>query len=897
MKHLYLSLAAAAVALPLCASAPGPLQLAGAKNKEAISCFHNGEWPAKVISRVTVEELFAAPENTVLDGPYIPDQVGYSGFQNSDLGRPGMPTRFYQAFHGCYKSVNSCRVIGMFNFFDDENYDWLPCDSRGGRQEDYTLTEPVTFEVAFYRENEDGTPGEVVYKKNIDIIGRYMGLTYGNEGAEMPMYEFTADLGEEINLECGFMSFAAADLGDSPACWFSLFTADTSLDFAMMDMGDYGLMYANMPCIFSLMGDGSMAARKALRIDRLSAPSASASGTHEKTTVKIMNVGSDDISDVTLELWLDGALMATEKVNASIPAGGSYAYTFMHRLDLSATGEHTVTVKNVTPGDENISRMLASAKTYVCAPGETCESSAEYEDDTCFISHVSVGDIDNESGDDLYADYYDSQILSLSPGKSYTMEMEPMEVAVTGVWIDWNENGTFNDPGEYIGYIYDEPLEIAIPEGLSVKEGKKRMRLVMDYYNSPASCGSYYFGETEDYGVIVTRNENTPAASVDVDELAVTTEQPGISEMAFELANVGSAPLEASISMDYSLPVIYEPRAMAPARDFKGKAEMRRAEVGNAEPAAEENVQHVLGYDGGFDSAIALSNYEAGVFAQYYPAAVMAGLKGMKVSSVDVYINDAPENASIKIYGEGAFGVAGEVIAEQPFTAVAQSWNHVVLDNPVEITGSDLWYGIEIIDMQADKYYVGIDAVSAVAGYGDLCNIGGQTWWSMSDLGVDHNFCIRANVIGERTAAINWLDVDKKNVALNAGEMTGIKATLNYENLGQGVYEATVKINSNDELTPVVAIPVYLTNGVMTGIETSRLNRTSVRVADGCIVISSDDNIAAVQAFDMTGRSVASTTPGRTQNISLDNFAAGVYIINVMYGDGSREAFKIAVAR
>ena len=90
--------------------------------------------------RVSVDELFACPENTVLDGPFIADEVGYQGFQSSDQARPEMPTKFYQAFHGCYNSVNAVRVIGRFNYFDDEEYNWYGCDSRGGVQEDYTMT-------------------------------------------------------------------------------------------------------------------------------------------------------------------------------------------------------------------------------------------------------------------------------------------------------------------------------------------------------------------------------------------------------------------------------------------------------------------------------------------------------------------------------------------------------------------------------------------------------------------------------------------------------------------------------------------------------------------------------------------------------------------------------------
>lgn len=901
MKYLYLTLAAAACAMTMQAAAPKTSQLAGEKRTatQNVVTVDNLN-PRKALQRVTVEELFAAPENTVLDGPYIPDQVGFQGFQNSDLGRPEMPTRFYQAFSGCTKTVSSLRVIGMFNYFDEVDYDWLHCESRGNIDENYTMTEPVTMEVAFYREDEKGYPGEVIYKKNIDIVGRYMGLTYGNEGNEMPLYEFTAELGEEIRLESGFMSFAAADMGDSPACWLSLFTADTSHGFAMMDMGDYGLMYANMPCIFSFMGDGAMAAKKALRVDKIMAPSAGACGTHEKITANIINVGSDDINDARLELWVDGKLIATEDVDVAVPAGASYAYTFMHRADLSADGKHEVVVKNATPGDEDISRRQASASTYVCAEGEFCESGSTYEDET-FISYVGVGNIENESGWSSYSDYYDTHVLNLHPGEAFELTVEPLGETATGVWIDWNENGTFDDEGEFMGYAHEsveEPVVIRIPEGMSVKEGKKRMRLVMNYSNTLDPCGEYYFGETEDYGVMISRNANTAAVEVSVDEISESAESVGVKDVAFELANAGDAALDAKVSVDYLLPTIYnEPRNVAPAAEFGARPKVK-AFAGQAAPAAEEDVQQVLGYDGGMVSSVALGNYDAAVFGQYYPSNVMQAIKGMKVSSVDVYFKEASETASIKIYGQGSYGVAGKVIAEQAFTPVADSWNHVVLDTPVEITGEDFWYGVEIRNMKADGYYIGIDNGPAVAGFGDLCNVGGEMWWSMADLGVNSNICIRANVTGERSAAIDWLSVDKKELALDGGEKATLTASLKADGLSASVYEAFIKVESNDELMPVVKIPVYLTNGIATGIDTSKLGRTSVKVAEGCIVITSAEaNIAGVKAYDMSGRTLADTKPGRVQQISLDSFESGVYVIAVSYADGKSESFKIAVAR
>ena len=50
----------------------------------------------------------------------------------------------------------------------------------------------------------DGLPGECVYTKNIDIIGRYLGVTYGSGDDSSALYEFSTELGEEVRLESGF---------------------------------------------------------------------------------------------------------------------------------------------------------------------------------------------------------------------------------------------------------------------------------------------------------------------------------------------------------------------------------------------------------------------------------------------------------------------------------------------------------------------------------------------------------------------------------------------------------------------------------------------------------------------------------------------------------------------
>ncbi|MDE5979322.1 MAG: hypothetical protein K2G84_04720 [Muribaculaceae bacterium] len=896
MKKFYIALAALCPML-LQAAPVSPGKLAGSKEAVAVTALGNVQrGPAKV----TVDEIFACPENTVLDGPYIADEVGYSGFQSSDQGRPGMSTIFYQAFHGCYKSVNEIRVIGLFNYWDEDSYNWLGCDSRGGINENYEMTEPVKFEIAFYRQDDNGRPGELVSRQESDIVGRYLGVTYGSGAEEMPLYEFRVTLNQEMKLESGFMSFSAVNMGDTPSCWFSVFTADTSMDYAYVYMGEeYGLNFANLPAVFSFMGDGSMAAQRALRVDNISAPTANANGTHEKVTVKVVNAGAQTLDDATLELWVDGQRAAVETIPVSIAPGASFNYTFMSRVDLSAVGDHKVEVRNVTPGDEGISKMKAVTSTYSIAEGEACESGHEYADSRVGITRVTVGSIDNRSEQASYTDFSttDGGVTELRPGQTLTLSIEPMESYVTGVWIDWNNDGVFTGAGEEVGYVYDQPLEISIPEGVSVSEGLKRMRLVMDVYGSPSPCGSYYFGETEDYGIMVKRNDNTPSVVTDLKEVAEETDGD-IRQSALAISNNGDAQLNASLGVNYMLSEIYEPRSLAPAREFSAPIKSKKVDV---EERAQSGAaaEYVLRYDGGYESAVSLGNYSSGIFAHYYPREKMAALKGMKISSIEVYISELPEGTKIKVYGQGEDRAhAGDILAEQEFIAEAGCWNVVTLDTPVEITGEDIWFGVEMLNMSASKYHIGIDGVPALAGYGDLCNIGGNTWWSMAELGIDHNYCIRANVTGERSAYINWLTLDKETLSLGNGESANVKVTMNPANLVSGMYEAAIEIRSNDELKPSYTIPVYFANGILSSIDAVSVTKAEIRMTAEGIAITAENAISAIRVVDMSGRLVMEMTPGESSAVvPVEALADGVYILSLSYVDATSESMKFAISR
>ncbi|MFR0835826.1 MAG: hypothetical protein ACLSG8_06470 [Barnesiella sp.] len=102
-----------------------------------------------------------------------------------------------------------------------------------------------------------------------------------------------------------------------------------------------------------------------------------------------------------------------------------------------------------------------------------------------------------------------------------------------------------------------------------------------------------------------------------------------------------------------------------------------------------------------------------------------------------------------------------------------------------------------------NSYQIGSDAGPAIRGFGDIVNVGGSTWWSLADLGMDSNNSLRANITGERTPAISWLTADKRAGITGANSET-VKLTMNATDLKTTLYEAIVEITSNDILNQSV---------------------------------------------------------------------------------------------
>jgi len=126
-----------------------------------------------------------------------------------------------------------------------------------------------------------------------------------------------------------------------------------------------------------------------------------------------------------------------------------------------------------------------------------------------YIGNVQVGDISNATDCNYYGDYT-SMSTAMDVGTGYPITVtngEPYdENDECGIWIDWNQDGDFNDVSETIsvsGSPGEGPYTATITPPPTAANGDTRLRIRISA--GPAGpCGEYDYGEVEDYTISVT---------------------------------------------------------------------------------------------------------------------------------------------------------------------------------------------------------------------------------------------------------------------------------------------------------------------------------------------------------------------------------------------------------
>jgi len=191
-------------------------------------------------------------------------------------------------------------------------------------------------------------------------------------------------------------------------------------------------------------------------------------------------------------------------------------------VTISTPGAHTiaamVTDSGGLVGQQSISVNVASQPPPSSSYCSLRANTASYE----WIANVNSGSVSNASGNNGGYRDFTTILYAATPGASTNVVLTPGFSSGTyserwSVWVDLNRDMTFssNELLVSIGSTSTVSTTFMIPPGTTA--GPTRMRVAMSYGGTtPPTCGTFSYGEVEDYTLNIQASANTPPPSAPV---------------------------------------------------------------------------------------------------------------------------------------------------------------------------------------------------------------------------------------------------------------------------------------------------------------------------------------------------------------------------------------------
>ena len=319
--------------------------------------------------------------------------------------------------------------------------------------------------------------------------------------------------------------------------------------------------------------------------------------------------------------------------------------------------------------------------------------------------------------------------------------------------------------------------------------------------------------------------ESNPSIAVNPASISTSAAAGTTVTVPLTITNNGTADLTYDLSVFYPMegqnqpaPAIENPASHSRSLGYA----MDNTTDPNYRPAAYNPVtdDFLLHYDG--DNADAFSwgpnpPYTI-VNAAMFPPELTLPQAGTYITSVIMYFNMIGTDFRVRIYGQGNGYQPGTMLVDQPFTPSEATWTEVELDNPVYITGEEIWVGYQYTQPSADMFIPGVDAGPNNIN-GDWISFNGISWNHLTDYEDTRNWNIRAMLTG--TPVDQWLSANPTSGTVAPGESVTVNVTCDANGLEAGVYDGMVRIMSNDMQNAQIDVPVTFTvtsGGTMTSI-------------------------------------------------------------------------------
>ncbi|PKP20422.1 MAG: hypothetical protein CVU06_10615, partial [Bacteroidetes bacterium HGW-Bacteroidetes-22] len=369
----------------------------------------------------------------------------------------------------------------------------------------------------------------------------------------------------------------------------------------------------------------------------------------------------------------------------------------------------------------------------------------------------------------------------------------------------------------------------------------------------------YYF---DDVQYILNGSANDPAISVNPTGLSLSLTPGGAGSRTITVSNVGLA------NLNYTTNIIYDlggKKAMSPEPGQMSQTATLKKNFIQIDPTPSPATitpvpdDFVLHYDGDNSSAIGFGTVPVTVsVASRFLNQHTLPHAGMSISSVDIMINDLNSTGSnqmtLLVYGMGTSFEPGSLIYSQTFTPYGNSWEHIVLNTPVMVTGEELWIGYSFSQRDEGIFIPGTDAGPNDPN-GDWFK-NGIAWSHLSNnASLPYNWNIRANLTG--TPMSQWLTVSPSSGTVMPNGSSNLNVSFNAANLTNGVYQARIIFISNDPENTYLEVPVTLivfqSQLMVAGLFSSQNIYTSLIVEQTCIAYNSDINALMFTARGNTG--------------------------------------------
>jgi hypothetical protein len=292
-----------------------------------------------------------------------------------------------------------------------------------------------------------------------------------------------------------------------------------------------------------------------------------------------------------------------------------------------------------------------------------------------------------------------------------------------------------------------------------------------------------------------------------------------------------------------------------------------------------------------------------------FPAAAYAGaVMGTNITKAKYFViadqttgqAAFSDGLTFRIYQQGLNGNPGAVLAEKVLpqsSIVAGQWNEVTFDTPIALTGYDVWATVEYTQNEGG-FPIAMDGLAVIPD-GDYYRINSGSWSHLnegaSEVYGNHNIritCVGTPVIG------SWASLDASSGSLLGGHSQDVNMSVNSIGLVNDIYEANLKVLTNDANNPEIIVPITLEVG---GDGTVELNIGGSKIYPNPAtsqVVLEGENLNSVAIYNAVGQLINVVKLNSAYNtIDMSDIEAGVYFFNIKDNNGMNTIQRVVVAK